>query len=76
MRTVTGVYGNAIVRVHFPDITPEERERRIEHEVKPALAKFGRAAYERGFDLEAWSANRHRGRRQQNADKKRERSAE
>lgn len=56
MRTTTAVYGNAIVRVHFPDITPEERERRIEHEVKPALARFGRAAMERGFDLEAWSA--------------------
>lgn len=56
MRTVTAVYGNAIVRVHHPDITPEERERIIEHEIKPALARFGRAAIERGCDLEAWSA--------------------
>ena len=56
MKTVTARYGNAIVRVHHPELTPEERERIIEREVKPALAKFGRAALERGVDLEAWSA--------------------
>lgn len=56
MRTVTAVYGNAIVRVHHPDLTPEERERIIEKEVKPTLAWFGRQAISRGVDLEAWSA--------------------
>lgn len=45
----------AIVRVHHADITPEERERRIEKTVKPALAKFGRAAMERGIDLQAYA---------------------
>ena len=42
MKTVTAVYGNAIVRVHHPELTSEERERIIEKEVKPALAWFGR----------------------------------
>lgn len=55
MRSVTKQYGNAIVTVVFADITPEERQRRIEHEIKPALARFGRAAIEAGVDLEAYS---------------------
>lgn len=55
MRSVTKQYGNAIVTVVFADITPEERQRRIEHEVKPALARFGRAAIAAGVDLEAYS---------------------
>ena len=32
-------YDNAIVTVHFPDITPEEHERRVER-VKEAAAKL------------------------------------
>lgn len=55
MRSVTKQYGNAIVTVVFADITPEERQRRIEHEIKPALARFGRAAVAAGVDLEAYS---------------------
>jgi len=58
MRTVTGVYGNAIVRVHHPELTTEERERIIEKEIKPALAWFGRQAISHGVDLEAWSAKK------------------
>lgn len=52
--TTTMIIGNAIVRVHRPILTPEERERR-EKIVRAELAKFGRAAMERGVDLEAWS---------------------
>ena len=52
--TTTMIVGNAIVRVHRPILTPEERERR-ERIVRAELAKFGRAAMERGVDLEAWS---------------------
>lgn len=53
--TTAMVTRNAIVRIHRPILTPEERERR-EKIVRAALAKFGRAAMERGVDLEAWSA--------------------
>lgn len=52
--TTTMIVGNAIVRVHRPILTPEEREKR-EKIVRAELAKFGRAAMERGVDLEAWS---------------------
>lgn len=52
--TTTMIVGNAIVRVHRPILTAEERERR-EKIVRAELAKFGRAAMERGVDLEAWS---------------------
>ena len=52
--TTTMIVGNAIVRVHLPILTPQERERR-EKIVRAELAKFGRAAMERGVDLEAWS---------------------
>lgn len=52
--TTTMIVGNAIVRVHRPILTPEERERR-EKIVRAELAKFGRSARERGVDLEAWS---------------------
>ena len=55
MRSVTKQYGNATVTVVFADITDEERQRRIEHIVKPALARFGRAAIAAGVDLEAYS---------------------
>lgn len=55
MKEVTKQYGNAIVTVHFANITDEERQRRIEHIVKPALARFGRAAIAAGVDLEAYS---------------------
>lgn len=52
--TTTMIVGNAIVRIHRPILTPEERARR-EKIVRAELAKFGRAAMERGVDLEAWS---------------------
>lgn len=52
--TTTMIVGNAIVRIHRPILTSEERERR-EKIVRAELAKFGRAAMERGVDLEAWS---------------------
>ena len=52
--TTTMIVGNAIVRVHRPILTPEEREKR-EKIVRAELARFGRAAMERGVDLEAWS---------------------
>ncbi len=58
MNSVTKKYGHATVTVVFADITPEERQRRIEHEVKPALARFGRAAIAAGVDLEAYSRER------------------
>lgn len=55
METVTTmIIGNAIVRVHRPVLTPEEREQQ-EKIVRAELAKFGRAAMDRGVDLEAWS---------------------
>ena len=62
MATTTYKIGNVTVIVHDADITPEERQRRIEKEVKPALAAFGRTAYERGIDLAAYSAQRRAGR--------------
>lgn len=52
--TTTMNVGGAIVRIHRPILTPEERERR-EKIVRAELAKFGRAAMERGVDLEDWS---------------------
>lgn len=52
--TTTMIVGNAIVRIHRPILTPQERERR-EKIVRAELAKFGRAAMDRGVDLEAWS---------------------
>lgn len=55
MKSTTAQYGNATVTVIFADITPEERQRRIEREVKPALARFGRAAIAAGVDLEAYA---------------------
>lgn len=55
MRSVTKQYGNAIVTVVFADITDEQRQRHIENVVKPALARFGRAAIAAGVDLEAYS---------------------
>lgn len=52
--TTTMIVGNAIVRIHRPILTQQERERR-EKIVRAELAKFGRAAMDRGVDLEAWS---------------------
>lgn len=57
-KVVTMDFGNCIVRVHHPDLTPEERERIIEKEIKPVLAWFGRRAMERGIDLAAWAKER------------------
>lgn len=45
------VSGAAIVRVHRPILDDAERTRRIEQEVKPALAAYGRAAFAAGIDL-------------------------
>lgn len=67
MRSVTKQYGNCIATVIFADITPEERQRHIEHVVKPALARFGRAAIAAGVDLEAYSREKA-ARRQGGAD--------
>lgn len=41
MTTQTFIYPNAIVRVHSPDLTPEERERRMKqiHDSAMALIK-------------------------------------
>lgn len=52
--TTTMIVGNAIVRVHRPILTPEERERR-EKIVRASMAQAGRSMMERGVDLEAWS---------------------
>ena len=59
--------GNAIVNVYRPILTPEERERR-EKIVRAELARFGRIAYERGVDLEAWSAKKQEERARRNEE--------
>lgn len=48
---ITHQWGNAVVTIQFADITNEERQRRIEHEIKPALAQFGRSALAAGIEL-------------------------
>lgn len=49
---VTHQYENALVTIHFAQLSQEERRRRMEMEIKPALAQFGRAALAAGMELE------------------------
>ena len=50
---VTHQYGNALVTIHFADLSEGERQRRMERGIRPSLAQFGRAALAAGIEPEA-----------------------
>lgn len=50
MSTTQFVYGNAIIEIHRPTLTPEDRRKR-ETQIQIALQQFGKAAFEAGVDL-------------------------